>query len=798
MNKVKKITEFEFWESLDINIEHFKENWQHYHNQLKKFFKEFDEQLLWDLHALLKLAVPVKNNKLKLIDTIINSDLALSLFCLREFMKYKVDPIEEHYAKLIKEEKIKKVFVRGIFLKLVQIYLINENELINILIRQYWNRNAAYESQYIPASPLKEELVKEFELGIDRFIKSLRGTTWNKTTSTLFGKIAENENFTYCITHQTGDKLIKNVDSNKRNKVAVDLLISFNLQQNLIRIRCKNKRTLPSIQKSFEKNIRLFISEKKTTINDFDPRRIVLSLEENPSQKLNVSGISFQESKLQGGAPLQIPALLSRPSILPAIEDLKTRNLIELKIQNINFLTVRYNDHLYEIHLSKNEGAYKYALKEKTKLTDSELIDISAELKLLIGAGLNEYFKLDFETVDNFEILNRILSQDTLESLDTATNTWISTLSNEGIIKSQVIRDYQCWNCRRINHVGTPCPHCREINNTQLHERTIIETSRDGVAEYISRKLNSDETLEIVDKRATRTWIKRHQFIRIKYQETNAYIYILLGTMSPKIISAFRRSGLPILIINVKRKINEELIGLTGIEQVDFCKILLGEISTSSLSAMIRESIIQTNTQVVTAARDSYNKLQSSEMEHTSFEDDTFNIIRYIFGSVEKWGKEKIGVELPEAFGEHDFMTGRGLARRTFSWDCKFTYQNQRSLSMNDKRQIESYLRLLNKSKVVKSASKRLNAFFIISNSLTEEEFGTLTAHIREKMYWRGNLVLIELSELLYLYKQYDTKYHTIITNINQFKNRLSILLFEKKKNNYFKLTMGQIDALFE
>ncbi len=794
--------EQDYWKNLDVNYGYIIENYEeHYKKKLETSLKNLDSTDLFDICEKLKIfnTHQIKNNvKKEYIGLILKSNYAQSLCLLFDFYKYKVDIVNDHFERLHTAKKVFFNTQRNTFIKLFEIFNFDKNELKNLLIFNYWYRNATFSHKFTPSIPLRQEFITDFENKIDDFNRALKKHKWKNLSFKYFGKISLDKKTIYSITRQTGDKLIRNIDQNKRNKVASDLLLSFDIFKNSLEIRCRDKNLIPKTIKILEKLIRLYFERTNIMLSSFDNKKFTTSLENEIKSNLNIIGISFIESNLEGGVPLAIPPFYNGISITKSIIDLKNRKIIELNIDKINSIILRYEGKIREIELRHDGKFCVFSLKKRTSLNDKEIYNLSQEFTNYFGVGLDEKFNLKGEKLAPESIIKFILSQEEIEEPDMDTKTMIIKLKNSNLIDTKEENIYQCKMCRKTNPSEVVCPDCLSKSTNKIKTFTRIKINRDDIVNFIIKKINNTK-IKVVDKKAIRTWSKKYLFLKLEYESINIFIFISFGYISSQLASFFQRAALPILSINVGKSLDDETLSLANFDFINIEDLYLGKISEKELSKRILNNITKNNSRIVGAATDSDKKLHHlKNYNENYFEDDIFNILKFLFRNVEKWGKERRGRELPEGLGEIEFISFNGNNKRSFSWDCKYTYNLFYNLDINEKRKAESYIRILNKSKEVKRISGHISSYILISNSFKDNQLLSFTEYITKKIRaWKGVIIFIELKEILRLYELINTNYQKILDNHNEFKKRLSDLLLEKTSQRYKKITLQNIEQIF-
>lgn len=792
---------YSFWEGLDVHCKYILENWENrYKNQLKNYLAKFDDVNLFALCEMLKLlpnseiSSDAKKEYLKIL---LQSNRTQELELLRHFLAYKVDIIGDHYDRLVEAQIIIKPKRGNAFLKLVDIYLHESKELTNLLIYSKWVRNASFAEKFKPSIPLKINFVTEFESKLSSFTTKLRKGNYKNLSFKYFGKVAQTEKHIFDIDRQIGDKLIKNIDKNKRNKLASDLLLSFNLDRDLLEVRCKDPRIIKKSVSILEEIIRIRFIKYMPEATEVNNNKFTNYIEEKPENvNLKIVGISFRNSKLVGSVPLGIPPSYKVESVEESIADLKSRQIIDTEITNITSINVRHDDKIKDIELF-NEGRYLYfGLRKGSRLNDSELNKLSEEFEKIFGLGLNEKFSINLK--DSLEDdINHIINKKSVDCNNAVLLSALGVLENKKLVTKREKNVYQCHICRKTNSRGGNCSHCNSSETSILESGFLVEIPRDRIVSFLISLL--EEGIKVESKDMVRTWSKPYYFLRLSWNQMPIYIFVSFASLSAKIISHFRRSGLPIIIVSVGSHQNKDVSELSNFVEFDLTKLILEQLSAQEFNRLLKENVNSSSATITLRAKESIKKLiEPRDYHHDSFEDDTINILQYLFKSVEKWGKEKRGREIPEGLVYLSFLTNTGVNSRTFTWDCKYTYNEKYELGIGEKRKAESYIRQLIKSKEIKQFSESLDAYLLVINKVDENQFRKLAEYVIPKIRsWKGNIVLLKLEELIMLHNLFDRYSANQQFNFNEFKAKFANLVLRKRKERIIILREEDIKTLF-
>jgi hypothetical protein len=140
------------------------------------------------------------------------------------------------------------------------------------------------------------------------------------------------------------------------------------------------------------------------------------------------------------------------------------------------------------------------------------------------------------------------------------------------------------------------------------------------------------------------------------------------------------------------------------------------------------------------------------------FEDDVFNLMKYLFWNGEKWGKERSGSTVPEAvigYSTYYRKIKRGFkwGRISIIWDCKYhhgsgTYHFTRAEIDKARR----YIKQANHCQAIKKFSGQLNCYAVFCDKLNHNKFNNFVDALYRIRSWRGTVILVSSKALLKLY----------------------------------------------
>ena len=183
------------------------------------------------------------------------------------------------------------------------------------------------------------------------------------------------------------------------------------------------------------------------------------------------------------------------------------------------------------------------------------------------------------------------------------------------------------------------------------------------------------------------------------------------------------------------------------------------------------------------------------DYSYNDLEDDTFSILKDIFRNSEKWGKEFIGIAAPEGISGFTFSDNDRIFNVSFSWDCKFTENDYYEINnVNEVRKARDYIKKAIHSPSLKSFSKKLNAYFIVTNSIKLEHFERYSKkllNIREEN--KPTINLMDLDALFELHRLYNVHYEELKTHDNTFLKNFFNTIVRRTQNTSFNYLNRQV-----
>ena len=367
------------------------------------------------------------------------------------------------------------------------------------------------------------------------------------------------------------------------------------------------------------------------------------------------------------------------------------------------------------------------------------------------------------------------------------------------MIRTQRLQRIRCSGCGfgRVEDIETEtCTECGgELG--KINDVIQVDPDKNGIKKYLNQLL-TNEGLEIVNKNAVRTFSRNRKInlIGIKHNNRKIFIHITYEGINKKLLQFFQRAAIPIFIIHVGHSSSRDLIDENLFSQVKLSELVNLEIEgllDNFFSQKLEEQLTYSNAQINRSAIESAKSIKGflidgEEYSYDNLEDDTFNILKEIFRNSEKWGKEFIGIPMPEGISGFTFSDVDRTFNVSFSWDCKFAETNTYNINdFNEVRKARDYIKKAIHSPSLKSFSKKLNAYFIISNNIKLEDFEKYSEKIlRIREPNKPTINLFDLDALYDLHILYNKHNEEIKTRENTFLKHLFNTIIRIPKNASF------------
>lgn len=182
-------------------------------------------------------------------------------------------------------------------------------------------------------------------------------------------------------------------------------------------------------------------------------------------------------------------------------------------------------------------------------------------------------------------------------------------------------------------------------------------------------------------------------------------------------------------------------------------------IRTEKLSALVEGCTIGTKMKFQASSLKAMEKLEKREIDHNSYEQCVYMLLKSMLDSTDKFGNSYIGSKLPDGFFTISPLIGRKYG--FYVYDCKFRYVDERKLTSADYRAICDYIIFIRTSPIVAQSKFRdISGFIVFSDEVRPNDLENTLKYIRARSQieqrnnpWKGKLIYFETQSLILLAK---------------------------------------------
>ena len=807
--------EREYWESLGVSFRKYKERWNsQYKHALNRYIEKATDTEVQYLIFIFEL-----KDSSELSNLIEDIETGLPVFCALEFCRDKKKFIKEYCSKF--DNTFETVEKENPFLAVLKIYKKWPESLKNFLIYYVW-RQTKTELVCIPDTNIEKEHFNKLKTKLNYITRYLSKHNFKKYRFIPFGILEDDPIYIFQIDRQTGDRIKRNIERVIRDKSVSEVFFELNIEKQQLKIKSKGKLS-ESIKRtliiSIEKVLNLKLIEYSEMIEEekysFDKFKEALSTPSiNAESEMKITNLTFNRTKLPHGIPLELSKKSKQIDIKAAINQLIENDFISLSdILYINSLYISYENRQRKITVHEEDSG-----EVLLKLHDSGLSE--KDKNIIKNEFLNQFgLPVDIpinpkEITKNFDKRAEYLLNPN-QRLDPPRPIQIEDLrilDEKKLTRTQKMQRVRCSGCSDGSIVSIETKNCLECGGElrKINDVIQVNPNKKGIKNYLIQLLTF-ENLEIGNKNTVRTIRRKGKInlIEIIYKDRKIFFYIAYDGVNKKLLQHFQRASTPIFIIHVGHSSCRDLIDEKLFSQVRLSELVNLEIEgipDNFFSQKLEEQLTYSSNQINRSAIESAKKIkgfliENEEYSYDYLEDDTFSILKDIFRNSEKWGKEFIGVPAPEGMSGFTFSDGDRTFNVSFSWDCKFTETDSYNINnSNEVRKARDYIKKAIHSPSLKSFSKKLNSYFIVTNNIKPDDFEKYSEKIlkiRERS--KPTINLFDLDALYELHTLYHKYNEDIIIRENTFLKYLFYAITKKPKNSSFKhLNRQEIINIFE
>jgi len=800
----------EYWHNLLVNIKTISTDWnkgKKHSNKLELHLRDYDNLLKRKAFAFIMPELEIKddydldNHYYKLL----SQDKAKVFYSLIYFYRGKQLVIEEYVNN--NSTTFRPFEIDNLFFALLKIYDEKPKELLIFLLMSIWNsKNIDETFLYYPK--INDLKLIEFKDNMVSFVLSLKKKT--KSKYDFKGIYSFEDNNIFWFEKQKSDKIQRAFLKNITFKPAYDILFNLQLKENRIEIKCKNNSICNALIYILSNRLNIqivpYLDEIGTQI-DNSKFKIALTTVKPNNDELGISEIVFNQLAIAYSSPMILPKRSGR-DIRKTLSVLNQEKIIDLnKINSIDHIKILYKGSDKKIIFFQNKDGTIILKLETKKLSNSDIKEIKNKFERQFGIPLDSVIKEKDVKKIKQDTLNLIFNSEIIDRVSNTIKNELEELKNKGLLTFTSPKIYICPICRKTFHELKDCPDCGN-DLKEILSKVKISKNEKNILKLLNKRFK-DNDFNVSTGLVTRTYRnKKKFFVELKTKETIVYVYYNSGKNIDNIIEYFKHSIIPIIIINSSqnkiKKFDEKLF-----PQIELSKVLMFDDTEFKKYFVEKQKQIMSNIEklIFDASENSKDRLnrflnnQFPEYDSSMLEDDTFNLMRYIFKTGEKWGKSKSGYTVPEGIVGYGFLKKYGAKWNThlksIIWDCKFTNGSAYDFSRTTKVQAKDYVLRTSQSNAIKKYSTQLSAYINFTNAYNETQYNNFAKTIKKIKNWKGDVVLFELNALIKLYQLMKDNYTKIDSRRSQFYYMFSNLFKKNKEHMEFTIiTVEMIENL--
>jgi len=800
------VNELEFWGNLLVNFHSIEEEWDKESKNLKSFILSHKDS---DQQKLISFILESKTNPD--IEKVLENKNAKVLQAIRKFYNKKVDLIEEFFNTklsivLTEYERLNPFFA------LLKLYKKNPNSLNEILIFHKW-RLKRYEERYIIKPKITQKELNIINNSLENIRQSIMRR--HKGIYKFGGSFSENSTHYFYFKKRKGPKVKDAYEKGIPYREKAEIIFTIDMKENLLEVRSDEKKPLELIPDILNRRIKLsFYNYEEGSIGSFDINKFNKSMTSLPRIKkddISIVSTSFKKLNLENSCPMELPKRVGQ-DLRNSLSELQDKEIIDMNdLTSLSRIRINYNGIERWIYFDRMKDGTINPVLRRGGLNKNKEDNIKELFLKQYGIPLGDYF----ETQNSKESIPNLLNEIFSTNLITKTNNpklieTVDLLSNLELIKSKETKIYRCTGgCRNSfdKFYNGKCPNC---GGALREHRVRIKINKDKkkALDFLKNKLKI-EGLNIHNKLTERTYKKsKYQFINVKLErgeDIYLWLYDAKKAKTKSIFNHFEKALLPIMIVHM----GPSSLNLNGtlFPQIKLSNILKGDKLDNINVDLINEHINTLSRNIeslsIKGAEEAYKSMKSFlEDKNKSYneydlEDDAFALMRYIFHTGEKWGKNKSNRPVPEGIIGFGYFFNNKKYLRSIIWDCKFTNKKEYDFKRGVKDQARGYVVRSSQSKTIKQYSKQLSAYITFCNELNLKKYDNFAKNLSKKIVnWKGNVILFDLYALLKLYDLVKSNKTEIEKRKNTFNKEFDNLLKKRKSKNYSHIKIDDINNL--
>lgn len=541
-----------------------------------------------------------------------------------------------------------------------------------------------------------------------------------------------------------------------------------------------------------EKNLDIEMFEWGNAI-DFDATSFMNRLKQKPSKsELSLTALYINGLSLGKNVDLLLSQNSSRKN---DISD-KINQLISTKSITINsFKDINYLKIFYKIPMKNTLKEREVKVVYDTTNTKVKLILNSKDLIPIEKAFVKDHFQKEFgiplektlkpELFQNgiLDLYKHILLKDKVENLESTVRGIFNELLQKDFVNIDDERTWCCENCDEYNDISVNnCKTCHTEKKPNAKTYSTYSINEEKINEYIIDLLKKiiptfKDSSTNDNKDFYITTIKNHN-------DDEMYIVLSSNKLSVSYINKLKRESKAVIFVLSNQN--------TAIDNTILCNDLFSYIPLEYFLAYEKmdpkevEDLIKNRYEIcinkanIIAENATVNSLDNlkntqaayatSKIKGDCFENDIYNLFRYIFKTTKQLGKNLKGKKVPDGYFDIHITGGSEIEKEkkyTLLWDAKYSEKvDGYDLDISEKRKLVEYINKYNSDYEIRrfSTQNTLDVFIIVYNNMSENKFSEIASYVREKSEWKGKLLFLNSSALSYLTQfilQYNEQYQS-------------------------------------
>ncbi len=487
--------------------------------------------------------------------------------------------------------------------------------------------------------------------------------------------------------------------------------------------------------------------------------------------------------------------LLKKNDISDKIKQLiLTKSITINSFKDINYLKVFYRIpekntlKEREINIVYDESNTKVKLILNTKdLTPNEKSFLKENFEKEFGLPLEKTLKPELFQNGILDLYKHILLKDKVEHLESSTKEIFNELLQKQFIKIDEDKLWFCENCSTYNNAkDSTCQTCHETKEAKSITYSVYSINENKLNNYIIQILKK----VIPSFKDVTTKDNEDYCITTIKDNSDDEIYVILSTskLSLSYINKLKNESKAAIFILSNQNtaidntiLNNDLFSYIPLEYfLAYEKMEQNEIkeliNDKYKTCISKANIIAENATIISL--DNLKNTKIAYIDYKSkgdpFENDIYNLFRYIFKTTKQFGKNSKGKKIPDGYFDIHIIGGseiREEKKYTLLWDAKYSEKiDGYDFNISEKRKIIEYINKYDEDYEIRkfSTQNALDVFIIVYNNMSENKFNEIASYIRENSNWQGKLLFFDSNALSYL-----TQF--ILQNNEQYQSKRNI-----------------------